>query len=447
MMPIFEDVAESVSEEFKKRKLDAFEIFCISNDELNIEVKDEVVDLFNRKNSKGFAVRALRGKKMGFSSTRDLSSASIVKVVDQCVSTLDVVAESDWVEIPYPQDSMDYLEEPIGRGFSNISDDERMDKAIALEGVAKKFDKRISGTRSPCYFERMNHVFVMNSRGISCEASRGIVGCALQANASDGTDSESAYEFDFSNSFDELDVEATAIRASRRAVAKLGARHISPSDIAAVFSPASAASMLSILMPSFFADNVQCGRSMLADKLGIKKYSSSVNILDDGLMSGGFASFAFDGEGLVHFRTTVVDCGELASWLYDAGRAALDGKISTGNAVRENISDMPSIGVTNCYLQPGEVSFEELISKMNRGLFVTDLMGIHTANTVSGDFSLAVEGFFVENGKISYPVRGLIVAGNVHELFSRIVEVSNDLRFIGRYGSPSFLVESLSVSG
>jgi PmbA protein len=139
--------------------------------------------------------------------------------------------------------------------------------------------------------------------------------------------------------------------------------------------------------------------------------------------------------------------GVIESWLYDGARAAHDKVPSTGNSVRDGLGRMPCVGVGNCFLKPGPSNPESLVRQMGSGFFVTDLLGAHTANAISGAFSLGAEGFIVENGAVGDPIRGVTIAGNVHELFNRVVAIGSELRLLGSFGAPAILVSELMLGG
>jgi PmbA protein len=120
---------------------------------------------------------------------------------------------------------------------------------------------------------------------------------------------------------------------------------------------------------------------------------------------------------------------------------------STANAGRSGFRSTPEVGATNCFLEPGHHTPEALIGMAGTGLFVTEVMGVHTVDPISGDFSLGVAGVKIENGRITRPVRGVTVAGNIKDLLKNIQAVGNDLRFFGVFGSPSVLISGLVVSG
>ena len=134
-------------------------------------------------------------------------------------------------------------------------------------------------------------------------------------------------------------------------------------------------------------------------------------------------------------------------FLYNTYAAAKDAARSTGNGMRGGFKGLPGVGVTNLSIAPGRHTLDELIASLDRGLLVTDVMGMHTANTISGDFSVGATGFLIERGKKAFPVREITIASNLLDVMKQVQAVGSDLRFSGRVGSPSLLVKTISISG
>ena len=115
--------------------------------------------------------------------------------------------------------------------------------------------------------------------------------------------------------------------------------------------------------------------------------------------------------------------------------------------MRGSFKSLPGIGATNLFISPGRKSKEELIREMRRGLYVTETLGMHTADPISGDFSVGVNGQWIEKGKISYTVSGVIMSGNLMELLNSVEGIGKDLRFVGNIGSPSLYLREIMLSG
>lgn len=139
--------------------------------------------------------------------------------------------------------------------------------------------------------------------------------------------------------------------------------------------------------------------------------------------------------------------GKLMGFLHSAYTAKKSGAKSTGNAGRGGFRSQPSVVNTNLYIEKGTASRDSVISSVSSGLLVQEVLGMHTANPISGDFSVGVSGQWIEAGKVSYPVREAAISGNVLSIFSEVEAIADDLRFAGRLGAPTILLRPISVSG
>jgi PmbA protein len=184
--------------------------------------------------------------------------------------------------------------------------------------------------------------------------------------------------------------------------------------------------------------------SFLRDKMGAKLFASGIRIVDDPLRKRGLRSHPFDGEGVAGKKIALIDDGVLSSWLLDSATARELGLVTTGHAQRA-ASSVPSPGPSNLHLEAGKLSPDALIADITDGFYVTDLIGMG-ANMVTGDYSRGASGFWIENGKLTYPVSEVTIAGHLLEIF-RTLTPADDLEF--RYGTnaPTLRVEGLTVAG
>jgi PmbA protein len=167
-------------------------------------------------------------------------------------------------------------------------------------------------------------------------------------------------------------------------------------------------------------------------------------VIDDPLRRRGLRSQPFDAEGVATARRALVEDGVLTSWVLDCATARELGLKTTGNAQR-GVSSVPSPGVTNLHLEPGQVSPQALIAEIDAGLFVTDLIGMG-ANVVTGDYSRGAAGFWIERGELAYPVSEVTIAGNLIDIF-RTLTPANDLKFRHGINAPTVRVDDLTVAG
>jgi PmbA protein len=176
--------------------------------------------------------------------------------------------------------------------------------------------------------------------------------------------------------------------------------------------------------------------------------------VDDGLFSKGISTAPIDGEGMPSQRTSLVAQGELTGYLYDrywANRENLSSSGSpagsTGNSRRHGIKFPPGVGISNFFIEPGDLDFSKLMENLSKGVVVEEVMGLHTIDPISGDFSLGCSGDWIDRGEKVHPVKSIAIAGNLFELFRKVIGVGEDLRFLGGVGSPSLLVKELLISG
>jgi PmbA protein len=207
---------------------------------------------------------------------------------------------------------------------------------------------------------------------------------------------------------------------------------------------------LGIFASSFSSDSLQKGKSLLKDKLGKKIISHEINIIDSGLLSGKLGSSPVDAEGVPTREKILVHEGVLQTYLYDTYTARKGNTHSTGNAVRGSFSSLPSVGITNLFIEPSSaekgLKQKELFTLLDKGLYIVDAMGVHTANPISGDFSLGVTGLWIEDGEIKFPVKEAAISGNILDFFNKIAAVGDDLIFYGTMGAPSLLISDIDVS-
>ena len=242
------------------------------------------------------------------------------------------------------------------------------------------------------------------------------------------------------------DMPAVVDKSASIAAGLLGARSVASGSYPVVFDPWVAEEILSLVSDTFCADGVQRGKSPWRGKLGEVVASPLITIVDDGRLARGVASFLYDDEGAATQKTVLVDGGILKSFLYDSYTARRGGTKTSGNASR-SFDSAPSPGTWNVYIKKGAKSQKQILKDTKRGIYVVDLMGLHTVDTLSGDFSLGASGFFIEGGELAYPVEKLTIAGNLYDLLKKIDAVGSDLKFHGAVASPTLRVEALQVGG
>jgi PmbA protein len=424
----------------------AAEAYYSEEEESEIEVRDFRVENLKLAREQGVGLRVLVGQRLGFAFTTDLSREGLERLVDEAVANAAQTAKDPYHVFPaaavYPGD-LDLYDPRL----EEAALDEKIGLALRLEQSGREYDPRIRATESAAYRDSRYRVVVANSNGL-LGAYKG-ANCSLNAVfvAGDEGGQETGFAFQYRLKLDQLDPEEVGRTAASKAVRMLGAKPISSRTVPVVMDPYVTVNFLGVLASSFSADAVQKGRSLLAAKPGSQVGSAAATIVDDGVMAGGLASAPFDGEGVPCRRTVLVENGVLLGFLHNSYTAAKAQESSTGNAARSSFRNTPGVGVSNLYLASGEAEPQALVAGVGRGLYLTEVLGMHTANPVSGDFSVGAAGFLIENGEITAPVRGITAAGNILEWLATIEACGRDLTFMGGMGAPTVLVGRMVVSG
>lgn len=437
---------QKIQEALARKGVANFEIYIKKSQGTSLEVLNQEIETLETQSDFGFGIRVNIGGAIGFSYGTDLSDANLALLIDQVVAMApytDVDAQMNWVapHSTYPEPQI------FDEQFSTLTLSEKVGLAKLMEVTAQKVDTRISAVRYCSYRDSLDEVAIANSLGLNVVQKSTNFSLTLMPVAIDNDESESSFQNSHSPFFKDLSPESLARFAAHEALSLLGGRRISSYKGPVLLSQKLVADILGILAPSCFADTIAKQNSFWCGKLGKKLYSENVTFIDDGLYPKGVMTAPFDDEGRAKQTTLVVDRGVVKQFLYDQTWACREGKESTGNAVRLSSLSKPSIASNNFYLKPGEASFSELLKNMNEGLLINDAIGMHTADPVSGDFSVGIQGFLVRGGQLSAPFKSVALTGNLHEIFSSVLAIGNDLKFFGELGAPSVLISGGSVSG
>jgi PmbA protein len=425
---------------------DQFELYFESRKWLKIDSKNQAIDTLSRAEDVGLSIRVIRDHRLGFSYTTSLLPQAIEKAVQTAFEITSVMPED-------PNNGLFSFGSAVYPAVDNYDTHgyevaliDKVALAKSLESACRKADSRITGVRSASISETCLETHLVDSSGEHIQHRSSGYSASITCKAESNGDTQMGGEYAFSNFLDTLPVEATGLLAAEWATELLGAKPAPTMKCPAVFRNSVVADLLDFLSSSFSAEQIDKGRSMLAGKKDQRVFSEKVTIIDDGLLPAGAGTGPFDGEGVPTGKSILVDGGFFSTLLCDFYYSKKNGVEPSGCSHR-GIKSPPSIGFSNLYIQKGHKSPASLYDGMSKGILITDLMGIHTANPVTGDFSLGASGILIEKGKLTRPVRGFAVAGNILDLFSNITDLGNDLKFFGNVGAPSILLDEISVGG
>jgi PmbA protein len=350
---------------------------------------------------------------------------------------------------------------PSSSGYSDVSvydsaiadipETDAIHAALSIEKAALDRDPRITRIRKASGSFTASETRIMNTLGINATYRSTSCIAQIMAVAEQNGESQMGWDFQGSRFLNTIDFLQVGIKSADRALSLLGAEKIRSVKGSIVLDNSVTSDFLGLLSAALSAENVQKKKSMFAGRVGDTVLSPRLNMIDSGLLPGLLGSRPFDDEGVGTTAKNLISHGELKGFLHNTYTARKDSATSTGNAVRGGIKGMPSVGASNLFLEASSPDyrqpFDTLVANIDRGMIVTETMGMHTANPISGEFSVGVSGFWVEHGKIVRPAKEAVISGTIPELFKSVVLVGDDLIFYGNIGAPSLLIEGIDISG
>ncbi|RMG56964.1 MAG: TldD/PmbA family protein [Deltaproteobacteria bacterium] len=440
------EVYRFVEKELDKLKPDCFELFTLEERVSHVESRDGRVDFARESSSTGFALRVFREGRMGFSYSFSPEKEDLRRMVEGASWGARYAHPDGDAGLPSPPDS--YPRVPFRMGPAPAPE-EKSRLAVDLERETLARDGRMKRVRYATVREVLRKVRIENSLGLEGEYERSFYTAFVYAVAEEGGQSESGFGVAIRESFSDLvdAVPSVADEASMRALRMLGSRRISTGKYPVIVENGAMVELLEVLVPSFSLKNVLLGRSWLAGKRGERLFSPLVTIQDDPLLPEGTGACPFDDEGVPSRKLDLVREGVVSEFLADTRYGKKGGTGSTGSARRGGVKSPPEVGHSNVIFRPGEESPREMMGKFPRGILLTGFLGLHTADPVSGDFSVGAQGLYFEGGEVAFPVRTFAISGNIFSLLRDVVAVGSDFRLVGSIGAPSVAVSELDIGG
>lgn len=397
-----------------------------------------------RSESGDLGLRVFLGKRQAIVSSTDRSARALEELVDRAVAMARVVPEDPFCGLADP--------EQLARSWPDLdvcdpaepSADEMIEHARIAEEAARAVDGVTNSEGADSGWSRST-IAIAASNGFAGSYAVSRRSLSVSVLAGSGTAMERDYDYDSKVYGSDLRAAAEIGReAGERAVRRLNPRKVKSQRVPVVFDPRVSRSLLGHLVGGISGPAVARGTSFLKDRMGQRVFAEGVTIVDDPYVRRGLRSRPFDAEGVAVQKRTVIDGGHLATWLLDLRSARQLGLETTGNASR-GTSGPPGPSPSNFYMERGARSRDAILGEIASGLYVTEMMG-SGVNGVTGDYSRGASGFWIENGRIAYPVSELTVAGNLKEMFLNL-EPADDLEH--RYGmdAPTIRIDGMTVAG
>ena len=416
-------------------KVDYMDIRFGMGDNTSILMKDGNVDEINTGMSLGTRIRVLKNGAWGFAYTTDLSK--INEITETSLKLSDSLKGD--VELTESEIIKDKVEVDVKTPFKDVSIEEKKD-IMKSANDASTIDKVNSTTVSYADSE-VNELF-MNSEGSEIQVKTSRVRMALNASATDGEIIQFGHgSLGGVKGFEiiqDADIEEFGRNIGEKAVRLLEAKPAPSGQFTVIADPELTGVLIhEALGHATEGDLILQNDSILKDKIGEKIASGIVNIFDDASRKDGFGYYPYDVEGVRTKPNQLVKNGELISLLNSRETSSKLGMKSSGNA-RSLIADQPIVRMSNTYLQPGDNTFEELLEDIPNGMYLKGSRG-GQVDTGKGIFQFnAAEGYMIENGEITTPLRDVSLSGNILETLKNIDAIGDDFKlsvgFCGKGG-------------
>jgi PmbA protein len=432
-----EQTIEDLLKEAKRRGASAAEAVVSNTAGLELSVRLGEVETVEHTRDNGLGISVYFGHRKGSASTSDLSPDAVRDAVRQACSIATHTQEDRCAGLA-PAELMASAVPDLDLNHPwNIAVEEAVEIAIRCEDAARGADSRIVNSEGASFSTTAGLSVYGNSHGFvgGYPGTRHELSCAVVAK--DGESMQRDYWWTSARSPADMEpAEAVGRRAAERTVARLNARRLGTCEVPVLFRADVATGLLRSLAGAISGGNLFRETSFLLGKLEQPIFPDFVRIFEEPHRLRGLASAPFDGDGVATKAKDLVTDGVLKTWLLDHYSACKLGLTTTGNAG----------GARNLSIALGSDDRDAMIRRLDRGLFVTSLMG-QGVKMITGDYSRGAAGFWVEHGEIQYPVEEITIAGNLADMFQGLVAVGNDCDFASSITTGSWLIERMTVAG
>ena len=428
-----------------KAGADAAEAVGAERHSLSITVRNDALEEVEREESRDLGLRVCVGKRQATVSGSDISAEARAKLIERAVAMARLAPEDPYAGLADAgqlargaRPDLD-LYDPTELGAEALEE-----RARAAEAAARAAPGVTNTDGATGSWSSTRWAFV-TSHGFSGVHAASGFGIGASAIAGEGDGMETGYDGRSARWDTDLPTpESLGAEAGRRAAARIGARKIASTTAAVIFENRLAGSLMSPLIGAISGPSIARGTSFLKDKLGQQIFAKGIVIRDDPHKPRGLGSSPYDDEGVTNQARNLIDDGVLTTWLLNTSSARQLGLTTTGHASR-GLAGPPGVSTSNLTFHPGDRTQAEMIGDAGTGLLVTSMFG-PSLNGNTGDWSVGCSGFWFEGGELAYPVNEITVAGNLLEIFGRIVPGS-DLEFRGASNAPSLLIDGLAIAG
>ncbi|MDP3540667.1 MAG: metalloprotease PmbA [Azonexus sp.] len=432
-----QQLAEDVLKHARENGATACEVDVSEGFGQSVGVRCDEVETIEFNRDKGVGITVYSGQRKGYASTSDFSAQALRETVEAALNIARFTAEDDCAglaEVALMAKNCPDLD--LFHPWA-LTVEDAIETARRCEQAAFDASPLVSNSEGASISTQQAQFVSANSLGFmgGYPTSRHYISCSVIAGEQDAMQRDDWYTTHRDAS--QLDDPQRVGRiAAERAVARLGGRKVKTGEFPVLFEAPLAGGLIGSLVHAASGGALYRKSSFLIDHLGKRVMPEFVQISERPHIKCGLGSASFDSDGVATRDREIVTDGILQGYFLSTYSARKLGMQTTGNAG----------GSHNLIIKPGDLDLDGLLARMGRGLFVTELLG-HGINYVTGDYSRGAAGYWVENGKIAYPVEEITIAGNLKAMLLGIAAVGNDVQVRGSKQTGSILLERMTVAG
>lgn len=425
--------------------IEALELSIVKSSKLSFGFFKNEISSYSIADSYKLSARGIYGGKLGYATSEKIDNTTVDFILNHIKENATLSTSEDKPFI-FPGSDKYNKKNVYNKNLANTLASDKVALIKKLDAKISALDSRISDVETE-YQEETEEYVLMNSFGLKLVSKQnyGVVVASAVATDEQG-ETKNGFEVQILSDLSELDMDKFANKVVNKTLEQFGSAPCESGKYKCIFDPKTTSSLLSFFIHSISSEEVQKKTSLLAGKLNQQVCSKKLTITESPLNKNVFFRY-FDDEGVATYNKTLIKNGVLQTYLYNLTTANKDGVQTTGNGYKAG----SSIGIRaiNVSVKPGKISEDEMLEKVNEGIYINGISGLHSGmNAQSGNFSLIAQGFMIRNGKLDKPVSLITVAGNLFDVFNNVTMVANNCELqTNSYSVPSICVKSIQISG
>jgi PmbA protein len=433
IMENYQELAEDILAEAIRKGADEADIFLTIDKSLNFLIEKDTVESSNGHEESGVGIRVVKDHRIGFSYTTNLKDRkNLEKTIDKAIELSKLSTVNKNFSLPSSKPIVKNIPKTYDKKIAEIEPKECLELVSQLMDAVYRVDDDIVTSGGGINLGE-NITVIANTNNIYVTEKSTFISMSA-ATLLKKREVTSGFEIMESRTIENIDPSIVGENAANLAKNMQNSRRIRDGKVDVIFMPYALISLIEVtLIPALYADKAHKNATIFSNKINEKVVDEKLSIFDDPLLEGGLNSSITDDELIPSKKTILIENGELKTYLYDQKTACMYNMDSTSNGVRiGGFKSLPRVAARNIVIDAKEkLDKDKLIEEIKDGILLYDVLGAHTSDPASGNFSVASSILFrIKNGEIAYPVKKAMISGNILEILRKDVELSKEYKML-----------------